>query len=312
MQKVVPHLWFDKEAGEAAEFYTAIFPESSITGDSTMTGSPSGDGRMLTFELWNQKFWAVNAGPLFKINPSISFMVNFDPLFFGESDDPAAAAREKLDEVWNKLVEGGSVLMPIDQYPFSQRYGWVMDRFGVSWQLILTNPEGEPRPSILPSLMFVGDQCGNAEEAIRFYCSVFPDSRIGGIHHYPETPGPDKEGTVMFADFQLSDSWFAAMDSAQAHQFGFNEAVSLLINCEDQAEMDYFTQQMSAVPEAEQCGWIKDKFGVSWQISPIALEEMLIRGSSGQIDRVSQALFPMKRIDLAALEEVFNSAKAGD
>jgi predicted 3-demethylubiquinone-9 3-methyltransferase (glyoxalase superfamily) len=305
MQKIVPHLWFDKEAAEAAEFYASVFPESRVTSITTLENTPSGDADLVVFELWNQKFMAISAGPLFKFNPSISFMVNFDPLFFGDSADPAGAAREKIDEVWSKLAEGGNVLMPIDKYPFSERYGWIQDKYGLSWQLILTNPEGEPRPAIIPSMMFVGDQCGKAEEAINFYCSIFKRSKIGSIHHYPQSPGPDKEGTVMFADFMLEGSWIAAMDSAQAHQFAFNEAISLLVNCEDQDEIDYLWQNLSAVPDAEQCGWLKDKFGVSWQISPVVMEEMFVGGSREQVNRVTQAFLPMKKLEIAPLEEAF-------
>ncbi|MHA4739437.1 VOC family protein [Dyadobacter sp. MSC1_007] len=305
MQKVVPHLWFDKEAVEAAQFYTSIFPESRVTSTTRFEDTPSGDGDLVLFEIWNQKFWAISAGPLFKFNPSISFMVNFDPLLFGSSENPAQAAREKLDEVWNALADGGSVLMPLDKYPFSERYGWVADKYGLSWQLILTNPEGDPRPPIVPSMMFVGEQCGRAEEAINFYASVFENVKTGVIHRYPEGMSPDKAGTVMFADFQLEGSWFAAMDSAHEHQFAFNEAVSLLVNCDDQQEVDYLTAKLSAVPEAEQCGWVKDKFGVSWQISPTILEEIFVNGSREQINRVTQALLPMKKLDIAALKRAF-------
>ncbi|MDF2791726.1 MAG: 3-demethylubiquinone-9 3-methyltransferase, partial [Neobacillus sp.] len=109
-QKIVPHLWYDKEAKEAAEFYASIFPESKITDVTTIHNTPSGDSDIVSFELWGQKFKAISAGPLFKINPSISFTVNFDPS--REKD-----AREKIDEVWNKLSEGGTALMPLDQYP---------------------------------------------------------------------------------------------------------------------------------------------------------------------------------------------------
>lgn len=305
MQKVVPHLWFDKEAVEAAQFYTSIFPESRVTSTTRFEDTPSGDGDLVLFEIWNQKFWAISAGPLFKFNPSISFMMNFDPLLFGSSENPAQAAREKLDEVWNALADGGSVLMPIDKYPFSERYGWVSDKYGLSWQLILTNPEGDPRPPIVPSMMFVGEQCGRAEEAINFYASVFENVKTGVIHRYPEGMSPDKAGTVMFADFQLEGSWFAAMDSAHEHKFAFNEAVSLLVNCDDQQEVDYLTAKLSAVPEAEQCGWVKDKFGVSWQISPTILEEIFVNGSREQINRVTQALLPMKKLDIAALKRAF-------
>ena len=127
--------------------------------------------------------------------------VNFDPS--REKD-----AREKINEVWNKLSEGGTVLMPLDKYPFSEKYGWIQDKYGLSWQLILTNPEGEERPALVPSLLFVGDQCGNAEEAIDFYLSVFKNSKQGHIARYPKGMEPDKEGTIMFTDFSLKISGF--------------------------------------------------------------------------------------------------------
>lgn len=95
--------------------------------------------------------------------------------------------------------------MPLDQYPFSERYGWIKDEYGVSWQLILTNPEGEEQPAIVPSLLFVGDQCSKAESAMRFYLSVINDSRQGRIVRYPKGMEPDKEGTIMFADFRLEN-----------------------------------------------------------------------------------------------------------
>ncbi|MGH7457348.1 MAG: VOC family protein, partial [bacterium] len=158
MQKIIPHLWFDKEAKEAAEFYTSVFPDSKVTNLTTLHDTPSGDCDIVSFELWRYSFMAISAGPLFKFNPSISFMVNFDP-----SQDKDAKSR--IDAVWTKLSEGGKVLMPLDKYPFSERYGWVEDKYGLSWQLILTNPEGEERPIIIPSLMFVGNVCGKAEEA---------------------------------------------------------------------------------------------------------------------------------------------------
>ena len=148
-QKITPHLWFDKEAKEAAEFYASIFSaqggqaESRITNVTTLHNTPSGDADIVSFELRGQPFMAISAGPYFKLNPSISFMVNFDP-----SQDKDAKTR--IDAVWGKLADGGKVLMPIDKYPFSERYGWIQDKYGLSWQLILTNPEGEPRPFFIP------------------------------------------------------------------------------------------------------------------------------------------------------------------
>jgi predicted 3-demethylubiquinone-9 3-methyltransferase (glyoxalase superfamily) len=305
MQKIIPHLWFDKEAKEAAKFYASVFPKSKVTNVSQIRNTPSGDTDIVSFTIWDQEFMGISAGPYFKFNPSISFLVNFDPLQFGDPSTRDKAARDKIDEVWNRLAEGGTVLMPIDKYPFSERYGWLQDKYGLSWQLILTDPEGEPRPPIVPSLLFVGDKCGKAEEAIRFYLSVFKKSKEGGIHRYGKDNAPDKEGSVMFADFMLEDVWFAAMDSAHQHKFDFNEAVSFMVNCKDQSEIDYYWEKLSAVPASEQCGWLKDKYGVSWQITSAEMQDMLTKGSREQVDRVTQAFLKMKKFDVATLKKAY-------
>jgi len=298
VQKISPHLWFDKEAKEAAEFYCSVFPNSKVTNISTLHDTPSGDVDTVSFELWGQKFMAISAGPLFKFNPSVSFFVNFDP-------SREENASKKLDAVWEKLSEGGTALMPLDKYPFSERYGWIEDKYGLSWQLILTDPEGDPRPPIVPSLLFVGDVSGQAEEAINFYLSVFKNSKQGLIARYPKGMEPDQEGTLMFADFMLENQWFAAMDSAHEHQFNFNEAISFMVYSDTQAEIDEYWEKLSAVPEAEQCGWLKDKFGVSWQIVPTAMDEMMSQGTPEQMARVTETFLKMKKFDLAELKRAY-------
>ena len=195
--------------------------------------------------------------------------------------------------------------MPLDKYPFSERYGWLQDKYGLSWQLILSNPEGEERPFIVPSLMFVGKVCGKAEESTNFYMSVFKNSRRGIVAHYPKGMEPDKEGTIMFTDFMIENQWFAAMDSARAHNFAFNEAISFMVYCDTQKEIDYYWDRLSAVPEAEQCGWLKDKYGLSWQIVPTTMDEMMANGTREQIDRLTQAFLPMKKLVIAELEKAF-------
>lgn len=298
-QPITPHLWFDKDAKEASAFYCSVFPDSKITSATTLYDTPSGDCDLVSFLVWGQPFMAISAGPLFTFNPSVSFIVNFDP-----SREPNA--REKIDEVWNKLSEGGIPLMALDKYPFSERFGWVQDKYGISWQLMLTNPEGEPRPPIVPYLMFVGDNCGKAEEARAFYLSVFRNAKPGTLIRYGPGMKPDKEGTVMFADFMLENTWFAAMDSAHEHKFQFNEAISLLVNCETQEEIDYYWDKLSAVPEAEQCGWLKDKYGVSWQISPAAMDEMMNTGTPEQRERVTKAFLKMKKFNIEELQKAFS------
>ncbi|AXK72119.1 VOC family protein [Lysobacter sp. TY2-98] len=292
---ITPHLWFDTQAREAASFYCSVFPNSRIDHVTTLHDTPSGDCDLVSFTLAGQPFMAISAGPLFTFNPSVSFIVNFDP-----SQDPQA--REHLDAAWSKLIDGGKALMPLDAYPFSPHYGWVEDRYGLSWQLILSNPQGEARPAIVPALLFTGDVVGRAKEASAFYRSVFEGSRDGRRVPYPAGMAPDREGTTMYSDFRVGPTWFAAMDSAHPHGFQFNEAVSFLVQCRDQAELDRHWLALSAVPQAEQCGWCKDRFGLSWQISSTRMQDLMTSGDQGVIDRVVRAFMPMKKIDIATLE----------
>lgn len=294
-------MWFDDKAEEAVELYTSLFPNSKITSTATLNDvpTPTKKASVFAFEIDNQPFMAINAGPVFKPNPSISFFLNFDP-----SKDKDA--KEKLTKTYEKLLTNGKALMPLDKYPFSELYSWVQDRFGFSWQLILSNPNGDERPLVIPSLLFTNKVCGKAEEASDFYISIFKDSKRGITARYPKGMEPDKEGTIMYTDFQLFGQWFAAMDSAHAHDFIFNEAVSLLIPCETQQEIDYFWEKLSADPKAEQCGWLKDKYGVSWQVWPTALGEMMKSGTKEQIDRVTKAFLQMKKFDIAFLQKSYS------
>ncbi|KTD11070.1 DNA binding protein [Legionella gratiana] len=298
MDKITPHIWFDKEAREAVEFYISLFPNSKIMNITTLHDTPSGDCDVVSFELSSQSFMAISAGPLFKFNPSVSFLVNFN---LAERKD----AREKLDSLWNKLLSKGTALMPLQEYPFSKHYGWVQDKYGLSWQLILSDIRSEERPPIIPALLFVGNVCGKAEEAINFYMSIFKNSRWNNVTYHDSRHDPEKEGTIAFANFILSGKWFAAMESALNHDFAFNEAISFMVNCETQEEIDYYWEKLSAVPEAEQCGWLKDKYGLSWQIVPTALGEIMKHGTREQIDRVTQTFLLMKKFDIAALKRAY-------
>jgi len=302
LQGITPHLWFDKEAKNAAELYCSLFPQSEISSVTVLHDTPSGDSAIVSFKLGGQPFMAISAGPYFKFTPAISLIVNFDP-----SRDPNA--RQNLDKTWRALSEGGSVMMPLQEYPFSKRFGWVADKYGLSWQLMLTNPEGEERPLITPALMFAGKKAGNAEKALNFYLSIFHNARQGSLTRFSKGMEPDKEGTIQFSDVMLEGSWFALTDSAYEHGFDFNEAISFIVHCDDQESIDYYWEKLSAVPEAEQCGWLKDKFGVSWQIVPTAMEEMMGMGTKEQIDRVTQAFLPMKKLIITDLEKAFKGGE---
>ena len=286
-------LWLDDQAEQAAEYYTSMLPGSKVTGVTCYTeagqelhGHEPGSAMTVDFEMGGFRFTALNGGPYFAINPSISFFIR-------------CGTRAEVDRLWETLADGGQTLMPLDAYPWNERYGWVQDRYGVSWQVIYA--DAGPR-RIVPALMFVGDQCGHAEEAIRFYCSAFRDATIGDIARYGADQAPETEGNVMYAEFRLEGQPFVAMDSAQDHQFAFNEAVSLAIDARTQEEIDDYWSKLSADPEAEQCGWLKDRYGVSWQVFPASEMNAMLRDKNrDKVNAVAAAMYTMKKIDLAAL-----------
>ena len=296
MRKITPHLWFDKEAREAAEWYITLFPGSKITIVTKLNDTPSGDSDLVSFELAGQPFLAISAGPLFKFNPSVSFHIK-------------CSTTQEVDAIWERLSPGGRILMPLDTYPFSERYGWLEDKYGVSWQVI--HAGGAPViQKFTPVLMFVGNVCGKAEEAINFYSAVFKnapngaaeDTTVEVLARYRKGEEPDKEGTVRYAHFSLGGQEFGAMDSAREHKFAFNEAISFLVPCDTQQEIDYFWGKLSVDPKAEQCGWLKDKYGLSWQITAAIMQELLGSGDRARIERVTKAFLKMKKVDIAEIK----------
>ncbi|HEY3052764.1 MAG TPA: VOC family protein [Thermoanaerobaculia bacterium] len=290
-KKITSHLWFDKEAREAAEFYTSVFANSAIKNTATLHNTPSGSVDILTIELLDQEFTLISAGPLFKFTPAVSFLV-------------ACQTKEDVDALWKKLSTDGTALMELGQYPFSEKYGWLQDKYGLSWQLMFMG-DRKIRQRITPTLMFVGKQSGKAEEAIKFYTSVFRNSKVGDVLRYSRGEEPDKEGTVKHAAFTLEGQEFAAMDSARSHDFTFNEAISFIVHCETQGEIDYYWGKLSADPKAEQCGWLKDKYGFSWQVVPNVMDEMLNAKDKKKLARVTEAFLAMKKFDIAKLKEAY-------
>lgn len=291
MQPITPHLWFDKEAKEAAEFYVSLFPDSKITNITRLQNTPSGDCDVVSFHLAGQPFMAISAGPLFKFNPSISFDAKF-------------ATMDEIDAAWKRLADGGQILMPLGSYPFSERYGWVADRYGLSWQLMLASGSALQR-TITPALLFTRGVCGKAEQAIRFYASVFPDSEVNILARYGKAEEPETEGTVKYASFKLLGQEFGAMDSAHEHNFSFNEAISFVVPCDTQAEIDYYWEKLSANPNAGQCGWLKDEYGLSWQITPSLMSELMRNNDPVGINRVTEAFLKMRKFDIAALQRAY-------
>ncbi len=290
MEKPYPCVWVPDSAAAAAAAYGSAFPDARITSRTAFGDTPSGRTEVVTLDLSGSRLMLMSAASPFKLNPSISLMVS-------------CSSSAEVDRLWDSLSAGGTIRMPLDSYPFSPRYGWIDDRFGASWQLFY-NEGREGRSRIIPTLMFTGAVCGKAEEAMRFWVSAFDRAADGGVLRYGKDEAPDAEGGVKHEEFELEGRTFAAMDSAYPHGFGFNEAVSLVVECADQAEIDRLWLKLSAHPEAEACGWLKDRYGVSWQIVPRELGGMMSSGGE-RAARVVAAFLGMKKMDLAALKKAF-------
>ncbi len=272
---IYPCLWFDGNAKEAAEFYCSIFDHSKIVDDNPM---------VVRFEIEGKLIMGLNGGPMFKINPSISLFV-------------ICETNEEIETIWNKLIEGGNIMMPLDEYPWSKKYGFVADKFGVCWQLMLGKvpPNGQ---KIMPCLLFVGEQYGKAQQAIKQYISIFPNSEIVDLS-IDESEDVQQAGSLKFGNFTLQNQLFAAMDGFGEHQFQFNEGVSFVVECDTQTEIDNYWTKLTEGGSESQCGWLKDRFGVSWQIVPSILGELV--SDPEKAPRVVQAFMKMKKFDIETL-----------
>ncbi|WP_448103877.1 VOC family protein [Pedobacter panaciterrae] len=274
---IYPCLTIRGKIAEASDFYIQTFGEGKISQTSPF---------VIQIELSGQKFMLLNDGPTSSPNPSISFMV-------------ICESEEETERYWNKLMEGGSALMALDSYDWSPKYGWVQDKYGVSWQ-VYTGDKSQTPQKFCPTLMFTGDNAGKAEKAVHFYTDLFPQSNIQGVLKYSKEDD-DNEEFVKHAQFKIKDFVAMAMDSSANHGFGFTDAISLVVECENQEEIDKYWGQLTANGGKEvACGWLTDPFGISWQIIPKALSKLVSDPVRGQ--RVMGALMKMKKLIIADLE----------
>jgi predicted 3-demethylubiquinone-9 3-methyltransferase (glyoxalase superfamily) len=157
------------------------------------------------------------------------------------------------------------------------------------------------KQKITPNLWFDTE----AEDAARHYVSIFPDSRIVATTHYSEA-GPREAGMVLTVEFELAGERFTAINGGP--QFSFDEAVSFLITCEDQSEIDYFWEQLTEGGEEGPCGWLKDRFGLSWQVVPDGMAELFADPDPGRARRAMEAMLGMHKLDLAAIRAAADGA----
>jgi predicted 3-demethylubiquinone-9 3-methyltransferase (glyoxalase superfamily) len=292
MQKITPFLWFDDNAEEAVNFYTSVLKNSKIgsvtrydVAGAAASGRSAGSVMTASFQLNGQEFVALNGGPVFKFTQAISFFVSCE-------------TEKQIDNMWEKFSKGNQkVFWQLQKYPWSEKYGWLTDKFGLSWQLTLSKTP----LMITPFLMFDGVQLGKAEDAMKFYISIFDNSQIGNIHRYG-SENKSSEGQIVHADFKLSGQQFMTMDSGMPNNVNFNEALSFVVSCKDQKEVDYYWDKLAEEgdPKAQMCGWLKDKYGVSWQIVPDAFVEIMKDPKKSK--KAMEAVLKMKKIIIKDLE----------
>ncbi|MGC4034988.1 MAG: VOC family protein [Chitinophagaceae bacterium] len=272
-EKITPCLWFNNQAKEAASLYCSVFADAKITSQSSIVTGINVAGQNITL---------LDGGPMYKPTPAISFYY-------------IAETEEELNRIWAAFSKEGSIMMPMDKYPWAEKYGWIADKFGISWQFAL-GKIADTGQKITPCLLFTGKQYGRVDEALEHYTSVFKDAKKDGIMRYGANEKPDQEGKVKHAQIALLGYKFMLMESAASHNFTFTEGISLTIHCENQEEIDYFWEQLTEGGEESMCGWLKDRFGVSWQIIPVILSKIM--SDPAKAGKAAQAFMSMRKLNI--------------
>lgn len=291
MQTIIPHLWYDKEAKEAVAFYVELF-SGKIDWTYTITDTPSGDSDLIQFQLGDMTLAAISAGPYFKLNESMSLMVN-------------VASKDEVTRLYQALSEGGRILMPLGEYPFSPYYVWLEDRFGLSWQLSYAPDLDKPYQFDI-CLLFSQEQVGLSQPMLDYYKDKLPQASVGQLSYYGEGEAAVEAATLNYAELLVAGQKLIVMDHGYGGEASFNEAFSLMVYVDSQDELNFYYDLLSAVPEAEMCGWVKDQFGISWQIVPRILMEAYDTASPEQIKAVNAAVMTMKRLDIGTIQTLLD------
>lgn len=270
---ITPCFWYDNHAKDAAALYAEAFLQTKILSQSPIVTEISLSG---------QHFILLDGGPKYKPNPSISFY------YICENE-------EEFNRAWNTLKKDGVVMMDAGTYPWSEKYGFLEDKYGISWQIALGDIK-EVGQKITPCFMFTQKNYGRADEAVQFYASVFADSHVDGILRFGSDEAPDTEGKVKHAQMSIDGNKLMIMESAHPHAFTFSEGVSLTIYCDTQKEIDYYWEKLTESGAESMCGWLRDKFGVSWQIIPSILGKIM--NDPSKAGKAAQAFMSMRKLEI--------------
>lgn len=271
--QITPCLWFDGQAKEAADLYCSAFRGTKIAAQSAI---------VTEIDISGQPFVLLDGGPKYKPNPSISFYY-------------ICETTEELEQAWTTLSERGNIMMALDKYPWAEKYGWVSDKFGISWQIAL-GKISDVGQKVTPCFLFTGKQYGRVDEAIEHYSTVFKNVTVDGVLRYGANEAPDQEGKVKHAQINLNGNKLMLMESATDHKFSFSEGVSLTIHCHTQDEIDHYWYKLTEKGEESMCGWLKDRFGVSWQIIPVVLSKIM--GDPAKAGKAAKAFMTMRKLNI--------------
>lgn len=272
-EKITPCLWFNGQAKEAADLYCSVFSGAKISAQSPIVTALDVAGQSITL---------LDGGPKYQPNASISFY-------------HLCETEKELENIWNAFSKEGEVMMPLDKYPWGEKYGWINDKFGISWQLAL-GKISDVGQRITPCILFTGKQYGQAGEAITHYAEIFENTEVEGILRYGADEKPDEEGKVKHAQMSLNGQKLMLMESAATNNFNFTEGVSLTIHCETQEEIDHYWDKLTESGEESMCGWLKDRFGVSWQIIPTILSKIM--ADPAKAGKAAQAFMAMRKLNI--------------
>ena len=275
-KQITPCLWFNNQAKEAAALYCSVFEKSKITTQSPI---------VTEIDVSGQKFILLDGGPMYHPTPAMSFYYICENV-------------RELEKIWDVFSKDGSILMPLNKYPRSEKFGWVTDKFGISWQLAL-GKLSDVGQKIIPCLLFTGKQYGRVDEAIELYSSIFENVTVDGMLRYGANELPDKAGKVKHAQIDVAGQKLMLMESAAEHNFSFTEGVSLTLYCETQEEIDDYWEKFTEQGEESMCGWLKDKFGVSWQIIPTILGKIM--SNPAKAGKAAQAFMTMRKLNIEQL-----------
>lgn len=268
-----PCLWFDGKASEAAAFYCSIFPGGLVQDDSGLT---------VHWKLGGLAFMGLNGGPRYRPNPSVSFFWY-------------AGNEAELRAIHASLIDGGHELMSLAVYDFAPLYAWVEDKYGVSWQLFLK--PGHQGAKAQPSVLFSGLNAGYARDALTRWETIFSGAWKPGC-----LPPPVKSAEpLLYGEAHCGGQVLTVMDSPLDHAFVPDEGLSFVLEAEDQAEIDYYWAALVEGGEESRCGWLKDRFGIYWQVVPAVLSGLLADPSTR--DRVIKNFMNMSKFQINKLLE---------